>query len=38
METLDAIDTPSSVQFVVDFQELYAGVAELFAATLSTPA
>jgi hypothetical protein len=38
METLDALDTPGTAMTVIDVHELYAGVAELFAATLSSPA
>jgi len=36
METLAALDTPSSASVVSDIHELYAGVAELFAETLET--
>jgi hypothetical protein len=37
METLDALDTPTSTAIVTDVHELYSGVVELFAATLGSP-
>lgn len=38
LETLDALDTPESASTVTDVHEMYAGVAELFAAILGSPA
>lgn len=37
LETLDAIDTPESASTVIDVHEMYAGVAELFAAVRDSP-
>jgi len=34
IETLDALDTPSSADVVTDLHELYRGVAQAFAETL----
>jgi len=37
LETLDALDTADSTTIVTDIHELYRGVAETFAAILSSP-
>lgn len=37
LETLDALDTPTSATVVKDVHDLYRGMAETFAAILNSP-
>jgi hypothetical protein len=36
LETLDGLDTPESSAIVSDFHDFYAGLAEIFSATLNS--